>query len=154
MAASRLTRAVSSFLTAAEKQVAQLGKDVQDEAQRLYQQAQDPLIQERLRQGVKEAGDWAQGVVEEVGRALNQNLSAPRPPDAPADAPVPGSAPSAAPAPVDPPAAEASHHEFSASGQPPRSRSQRPPRTVGPARRAAMNAARPKVRKTLGRRKG
>ncbi len=63
-----------AFMKKAGEDFKRAGNDIKDEAQRLYQEVNDPETQARLRERLKEVGSWAKQTGDELAVLLDQGV--------------------------------------------------------------------------------
>lgn len=63
---------LKAFMKKAGEDFKRAGNDIKDEAQRLYQEVQDPETQAKLRERLKEVGAWAKQTGDELAVLLDQ----------------------------------------------------------------------------------
>ncbi len=143
MSDSQWDQKLQSFLKKTSEDFRRFGTDIQQEANKLLREVQDPERQRKVKEGLAQVGDWAKKTADDLAVVIEDGVKK-------AGSAVgtfinqPGATPPAGrPAPATPP-----------SPPPPRASAPPPPRkTVGRAAPKKKPAAKGTAKKTIGRKK-
>lgn len=67
-------RKMKAFLKKTGEDFKRFGSDVKQEAQRLMAEVNDPARQQKMREGLKEVGDWAKKTADEVANLVETGV--------------------------------------------------------------------------------